>query len=62
MKKDKRYYVDLVEEYGKKIIKEKNNIGSYFDSQLKKECGNASISWSTNDDKIEIGVHIRRKD
>lgn len=62
MKKDKRYYVELVEEFGKKIIKEKNNIGTYFDNQLKKECGNASISWLTNDDKIEIGIYIRRKD
>ncbi len=62
MKKDKKYYTELVEELGKKIVKEKNMIGTYFEGKLKKEYGNADISWSTNDNKIQIGVFIRRKD
>ena len=39
MKKDKRYYTKLIEELGKKIVREKNNIGSYIEDKLKKECG-----------------------
>lgn len=62
MKKDKRYYTELTEELGKKIVKEKNNIGSYFEGKLKKECGSADISWTTVDDKIQVGIYIRRKD
>ena len=62
MKKDKRYYVDLVEELGKKIIKEKNKIGSYADNGLKKPYGCINLGYTTNDEKIEIGLYIRRKD
>ena len=62
MKKDKKYYTELVEELGKKIVKEKSNIGSYFNNKLKKEFADANVAWSTNDDKIQIGVFIRRKD
>lgn len=62
MKKDKKYYTELIEELGKKIVKEKNNIGTYFNNKLKQEYGNADVSWATIDDKIQIGIFIRRKD
>ena len=62
MKRDKKYYTELIEELGKKIVKEKNNIGSYIEGKLKKEYGNADISWTTIDDKIQVGIYIRRKD
>lgn len=39
MKKDKKYYTELIEELGKKIVKEKNMIGTYFEGKLKKEYG-----------------------
>ncbi len=62
MKRDKKYYTELMEELGKKIVKEKNHIGTYFEGKLKKEYGSADIGWSTIDDKIQVGIFIRRKD
>ena len=62
MKRDKKYYTELIEELGKKIIKDKYHIGTYFEGKLKKEYSSTDIGWSTWDDKIQIGIFIRRKD
>ena len=62
MKKDKKYYTELMEELGKKIIKDKNHIGTYFNNKLKQEYSSADLGWSTIDDKIKVGIFIIRND